>query len=74
MQARVPIVPVTIIGSRQVLPKNSIIFRPGPIDMYVDAPIPTDGLKDEDLEELMRTVRAHMARHFRDQAGADFSV
>jgi 1-acyl-sn-glycerol-3-phosphate acyltransferase len=65
MQARVPIVPVTIIGSRQVLPKNSIIFRPGPVDMYVDEPIPTDDLKDEDLEELMRTVRAHMARHFK---------
>jgi 1-acyl-sn-glycerol-3-phosphate acyltransferase len=74
MQARVPIVPVTIIGSRQVLPKNSIIFRPGPIDMYVDEPIQTANLKDEDLEELMRTVRAQMARHFRDQAGADFSV
>ena len=67
MQARVAIVPVTIIGSRQVLPKNSIIFRPGPIDMYVDEPIPTADLKDEDLEELMRTVRSHMARHFKEQ-------
>lgn len=74
MQARVPIVPVTIIGSRQVLPKNSIIFRPGPVDMYVDEPIPTEGLKDEDLEELMRTVRAVMARHFIDQAKVDSSL
>jgi 1-acyl-sn-glycerol-3-phosphate acyltransferase len=65
LQARVPIVPVTIIGSRQVLPKNSIIFRPGPIDMYVDTPIPTADLTDEDLEELMSRVRATIARHFR---------
>ena len=33
IQAGVPIIPVTIIGSRQVLPRDSIIFRPGPIDM-----------------------------------------
>src|SRR5215210_7675968 len=34
MQAGVPIIPITIIGSREVLPPNEIIFRPGPIDMY----------------------------------------
>lgn len=69
VQAGAPIVPVTILGSRQVLPKNSIIFRPGPIDMYVDKPIPTAGLKDEDLEGLMREVRAAIARHFKEQGG-----
>lgn len=67
IQAGVPIVPVTILGSRQVLPKNSIIFRAGPIDMYVDAPIPTAELKDENLEELMRAVRAAIAQHFKEQ-------
>ena len=67
LQAGVPIVPLTILGSRQVLPKKSIIFRPGPIDMYIDVPIPTAGLDDEDLEALMRTVRAAMARHFKEQ-------
>jgi 1-acyl-sn-glycerol-3-phosphate acyltransferase len=65
IQANVPIIPVTIIGSRQVLPPNEIIFRPGPIDMYVDAPIPTDGLTDADLEPLMENVYNTMAKHFR---------
>jgi 1-acyl-sn-glycerol-3-phosphate acyltransferase len=69
LQAGVPVVPLTIIGSRQVLPKNSIIFRPGLIDMYIDAPIPTAGLDDEDLEALMLKVRAAMARHFKEQGG-----
>lgn len=64
LQARVPIIPITIIGSRQVLPPDEIIFRPGPIDMYVDAPIPTSGLTDEDLERLMQTVYEIMASHF----------
>jgi 1-acyl-sn-glycerol-3-phosphate acyltransferase len=65
IQARVPITPVTIIGSRQVLPRDSIIFRPGPIDMYVDEPISTAELTDDDIEALMQTVRAAMAKNFR---------
>ncbi len=67
MQAKVPIIPVTIIGTRQNLPPDSIVFRPGQIDMYVDAPIPTDGLTDEDLEPLMQTVWEAMAKHFRER-------
>ncbi|HEX8653544.1 MAG TPA: lysophospholipid acyltransferase family protein [Pyrinomonadaceae bacterium] len=66
IQAGVPIMPVTIIGSRQVLPRDSIIFRPGPVDMYVDPPIPTAGLTDNDLEALMQAVRARMMKHFED--------
>lgn len=61
MQAGVQIIPVTIIGSRQVLPKHSIIFRPGRIDMFIDPPIPTG--PDGDLNELMKEVRSAMARH-----------
>ncbi|MBC7910668.1 MAG: 1-acyl-sn-glycerol-3-phosphate acyltransferase, partial [Pyrinomonadaceae bacterium] len=67
MQAKVPIIPVTIIGTRQILPPDSIVFRPGQIDMYVDAPIPTDGLTDEDLEPLMQTVWEAMAKHFKER-------
>jgi 1-acyl-sn-glycerol-3-phosphate acyltransferase len=66
IQAGAPIIPVTIIGSRQVLPRDSIIFRPGPIDMHVDEPIPTAGLTDDDIEALMRAVRAAMAKHFKE--------
>jgi 1-acyl-sn-glycerol-3-phosphate acyltransferase len=67
MQAGVPIIPVTIVGSRQVLPPDSITFRPGPMDMYVDAPIITEGLTDDDLEPLMKTVYDIMAKHFRGE-------
>lgn len=66
IQAGAPIIPVTIIGSRQVLPRDSIIFRPGPIEMHVDEPIPTEGLTDDDIEALMRLVRAAMAQHFKE--------
>lgn len=61
MQAGVPIIPVTIIGSRQILPKHSIIFRPGRIDMFIDPPIPTG--PGGDINALMKEVRNAMARH-----------
>ena len=64
LAAGLPIVPVTIIGSRQLLPRDSITFRPGDVDMYLDAPIPTAGLADEDLPALMQAVRDAMAKHF----------
>ncbi|HMF56634.1 MAG TPA: lysophospholipid acyltransferase family protein [Pyrinomonadaceae bacterium] len=64
MQAKAPIIPVSIIGSREVLPRDSIIFRPGAIDMYLDAPIQTAELADDDLPSLMNEVRAAMLSHF----------
>ena len=67
IQAGVPIIPVTILGTRQLLPRDSIIFRPGLVKMYVDEPISTAGLTDADAEALMQTVRAPMARHFKDE-------
>jgi 1-acyl-sn-glycerol-3-phosphate acyltransferase len=66
LASQLPVVPVTIIGSRQVLPRDSITFRPGDVDMYLDAPVPTAGLTDEDLPALMQSVRDAMAKHFRD--------
>lgn len=67
IQAQVPIIPVTIMGTRQILPPNSIIFRPGTVDMYVDAPVETAGLTEADLAPLMQAVWDSMAKHFREK-------
>jgi 1-acyl-sn-glycerol-3-phosphate acyltransferase len=64
MQTGLPIVPVAIIGSRQVLPRDSIVFRPGTIDMYIEDPIDTSGLTDADLPALIEAVRIAMAARF----------
>jgi 1-acyl-sn-glycerol-3-phosphate acyltransferase len=66
LQTGLPVVPVTITGTRQLLPRDSIAFRPGPVRMYLDAPIPTAGLTDTDLPALMQTVRDAMTQHFRE--------
>jgi 1-acyl-sn-glycerol-3-phosphate acyltransferase len=66
LQTRLPIIPVTIIGTRQLLPPDSIIFRPRPVDMYLDAPIHTATLDDRDLPALMQTVRDAMTKHIEE--------
>jgi 1-acyl-sn-glycerol-3-phosphate acyltransferase len=68
VQAGVPIVPVTIIGTRRILPPDSIIFRPGPIEMYVDEPISTAGFDENDIEGLMERVWETMAKRYRGEA------
>ena len=68
LQAGAPIVAVTIIGTRRILPVDSIIFRPGPVEMYVDAPIPTQGLTENDLDALMERVWETMAQHYRRES------
>jgi len=65
IQAKAPIIPITIIGSRQILPPGEIIFRAGSIDMYVDEPIPTEELSEEDIEGLMKKVYDCMTKHFK---------
>lgn len=52
-----PILPVTVNGSRKVLPKKSLCFTPGPIEVVVGDPIETTGYTHEDLPELMRRTR-----------------
>lgn len=64
IQIGIPIVPVTIIGTRQTLPRDSIIFRAHPIDMYIEKPIETKGLRDDDIHMLMDKVRWAMLKHF----------
>lgn len=52
-----PILPVTVNGSRKVLPKKSLVFRPGLIEVIVADPIETTGLTREDLPSLMERTR-----------------
>ncbi|HEV2861178.1 MAG TPA: lysophospholipid acyltransferase family protein [Pyrinomonadaceae bacterium] len=69
LQTGLPVVPITIVGTRRVLPRDSFVFRPGPVDLYLDAPIPTSGLTDSDLPALMRDVREAMEKHFKEVDG-----
>lgn len=59
-----PILPVVINGSRRVMPKKSLVFTPGSIEVMVGEPIETVGYSHASLTELMeRTRKAILAYH-----------
>jgi 1-acyl-sn-glycerol-3-phosphate acyltransferase len=58
--AQVPIVPVYVHHTFEILPKGAWRLRPRPIRLLVGAPIATKGLRTEDRERLRDEVRAAM--------------
>jgi 1-acyl-sn-glycerol-3-phosphate acyltransferase len=57
IKAGVPVVPVTLIGTREILAMGSATFRRGPVTLRIGDPIPTHGLTMRDREELTECVR-----------------
>lgn len=58
--AQVPVIPVVMMGSFQVLPRGSIRPRPGPIVVRVGQPISTIGMVYEDRDRLSAQCRVAM--------------
>jgi 1-acyl-sn-glycerol-3-phosphate acyltransferase len=57
VQTGIPILPVTVKGSRLLLPKDSTRFRPGTITIFIHKPIPVTGYTYDTKEALMEKVR-----------------
>ncbi|HEX4627606.1 MAG TPA: lysophospholipid acyltransferase family protein [Gemmatimonadales bacterium] len=56
--AQVPVVPVYVRNTFEILPKGGILLRPRPIRVEVGEPIPTAGMTPERRQELRDRVRA----------------
>ena len=56
MATGLPVVPVAVAGSEQVLPKHSLIVLPGLIQVAFGEPISTAGLGPADRDRLAVTV------------------
>ncbi len=59
IKAGVPVVPMAIVGMRELLPMGSIHLRSGAVWVRIGDPIPTKGMTLHDREEL--TARLHRA-------------
>ncbi len=68
IKAGVPVVPITLKGTRAVLPVNSWHIRPGQVELVLHAPIPTTAMHSDSAEELSARVRGVIAADF---AGVD---
>ena len=60
--AKLPVVPVTIEGSRQVMQKGRLMVRPGEVFVTVHDAVPTEGVRREEVAALAEQVRAAVAR------------
>ena len=69
VKAGVPVVPVTLAGSRALQPLDTWIIRPGRAAFILDAPIPTQGLRCQDLDALIARVRARIEEILRGAGG-----
>jgi len=58
IEARVPILPVAVAGTFDLLPKGSLAPRPGTVVVGVGRPIPTEGLGYGDRDRLTAQAEA----------------
>ncbi|MDQ2900002.1 MAG: 1-acyl-sn-glycerol-3-phosphate acyltransferase [Acidobacteriota bacterium] len=61
IKAGVPIVPMGIVGTREVLPIHDWLVRPGTVRLVVGEPIPTAGLTVQDRGDLTGRLREAIA-------------
>lgn len=61
LQSALPVVPITIAGSRHVMTKGRLTVRPGDVSLIVHEPIATADLPRDSARELADRVRATVA-------------
>jgi 1-acyl-sn-glycerol-3-phosphate acyltransferase len=63
IKSKVPIVPIAISGSREIMPKDSLTVTPGEIRMLVGHPIEIQHYSLKDRESLMKRVRETISKN-----------
>jgi 1-acyl-sn-glycerol-3-phosphate acyltransferase len=57
VKAGVPIVPVALKGTRELMPRGSLLLRGGTVTVIIGEPITTQGLSDDERANLSERVR-----------------
>jgi 1-acyl-sn-glycerol-3-phosphate acyltransferase len=71
IKSQVPIVPIAIAGSREIMPKDQMTVNPGDIRIRIGQPIETEGCSMKDRNSLMESVREAISSQFNRIASAD---
>ncbi len=61
LDLELPILPVTIIGTKNILPSDTTNLMPGSARLIIHSPIPITGYTDENIEGLMDAARTTIA-------------
>jgi 1-acyl-sn-glycerol-3-phosphate acyltransferase len=65
IEASVPIVPITIIGAAEIMPKRSLKINPGRITLIIDQPIDVKAYAKDARPELIERVRNIIIKNFK---------
>lgn len=52
-----PILPVTVVGTKKILPANTLDLNPGYVKMIIHKPLGINGYTEENMPELMQKVK-----------------
>lgn len=74
IRAQVPVVPMAIVGTYELLPMNSFHLMPGNVKLVIGEPISTAGLKLRDMDRLSARVREAIAGMYDAHAGRTAQV
>jgi 1-acyl-sn-glycerol-3-phosphate acyltransferase len=69
--AGVPIVPIIVHGTIEIMPKGSLWAHSGTVDIHLLEPVSMTGVDYDHRETLMKTVRTRMANAMRDLYGVE---
>ncbi len=69
--AGVPIVPIIVHGTIEVMRKGSLWAHPGTIDIHLLEPVDTSGVDYDHRDALMKTVRTRMAAAMKELYGVE---
>ena len=61
LDARLPVVPITITGSRRVMKKGQLMVRPGDVELTIHEPMPTESLARDQVLAFAEGVRSVVA-------------
>lgn len=68
IEKNINILPVTVNGSRKVLPKKSLVFKPGTIEVVVGEPISPLGYTRDTVQDLVARTRDVIISNHRPDA------
>ncbi len=66
IRARVPLVPIALIGSYELLPIHTHHFRPGPVKLVIGKPIDPSGYTIRQADELTAKLRGEILNLYED--------
>ena len=64
IKSGVPIVPISIIGSGQIMPKRSLKITPGKVKLVIDKPVDVTSYNTENRHELIDKVRKVIIKNY----------